>query len=92
MAASEARHASTHASDVIKRDRITGWPLSRRRCLELWFPMGSEVGEGRPLQMTERKTESNLKVLADYGFLIFKQFSIRHGYVWEVYEREVTAG
>ena len=84
-AASEVRHAITHADFTIKGNRIKDWSASKKGLLVHWFPCRSDGSSGYKLTMVRKDAEENLAVFDDYARLILKSLSEKDRLEWDFF-------
>ncbi len=89
-AASEVRHAVTHADFTIKPARIDGWNSDRRRNLFAWFSVEPKVPlVGNRLRIDRKCAERALSIFGDYAFQVFKHLSLAKRYKWDLFNEQI---
>ncbi len=79
----EVRHATTHAGFVIKNPKFQQMSVSQQAILNDYFVDGS-AESGYVLKADVDNVYENLRLLAEYGFAIFKSLSQEQGYIWDI--------
>jgi len=90
-AASEVRHAVTHADFELKPERWDGLTDDLKILSQLWFPCKMKSGR-RLLNLSIKHAERDLRTFCEYGFMIFKHLSKTRDYDWDIFEKGFKVG
>ena len=85
---SEVRHAVTHSDQFLKADRVRSWPHSKKKILASYFSGDYNDENGSLLHITDHILYDDLKLIAEYSFLVYKSWSIAEGFEWEYFEKK----
>jgi hypothetical protein len=77
--ASEVRHAATHSSGVLGKERRRRLSRQQEGVLRDWFP-GEDRPDGYVLHLDTKSTERALMTFHNYAYAVHKSLSIEHGF------------
>lgn len=77
------RDSVIHSNFIVKREKIID-NAELQYYLTNYFN-AVEVEGGMALEMTEQEVRSNIELVAEYGFQIFKHLCLVEGYEWQIF-------
>lgn len=90
-AASEMRHAVTHADFEVEPNRWDPLSQNQKTLLQLFFPCRIRNGK-RMLAATVAKAEQAIRMFLQYAFTVFKFLSMSKSYDWDIFSRGFRIG
>ena len=87
LLAEEVRHAATHSNMIIKNKRMGAWSQGKLKLLNQFFP-GNRTDAGYALKIDRDKSNKNLVLFSEYGFVVFKSLSKANNYYWNILKKK----
>lgn len=84
----EVRHATTHSGFLIKPQRLRGWSTAKRHLLTDCVD-GTSIARGYEMEATKENVKYNLRLLAEYAFIVFKFLSQTQNYDWKILRKSL---
>jgi hypothetical protein len=81
---SVVRHSITHADSVLSIDVYNGLGKDGQKLLKKFFSYEKSNDDGFTLSLSKSQINGLFKIMAEYGFLIYKCLSIEAGTTWRI--------
>ena len=81
---SVVRHSIIHSNSIIKEQQLCKLNNIQMNILNEYFP-GTKDNGGYTIRLGSEHTKTQLVILAEYGFLIFKSLSMAGNYKWKIF-------